>query len=168
MTEQRRAELDSLLVTNDEIGMARLRWLNTGPTEASAVAVKTEVRKLLFLRGLDARTLDLSTLPAERRRFLAAVAPLPRRYSQRRTAHSDGPLDRPPLACQCRSLAGVHVWRVAGEWGPAGTLPMKSAAPGSRRPFAIDPLAASGVRRWACARGRWWWSGWAATRFGGR
>jgi len=54
LTEQRRAELDSLLVTNDEIGMARLRWLNTGPTEASAVAVKTEVRKLLFLRGLDA------------------------------------------------------------------------------------------------------------------
>ncbi len=115
MTEQRRAELDSLLVTNDEIGMARLRWLNTGPTEASAVAVKTEVRKLLFLRGLDARTLDLSTLPAERRRFLAAVAPLPRRYSQRRTAHSDGPLGRPtrpaaagvpmPKSCGCACVA---------------------------------------------------------------
>jgi hypothetical protein len=35
--------------------------------------VKTEVRKLTFLRGLDAHHLDLSTLPAERRRFLAMV-----------------------------------------------------------------------------------------------
>jgi len=90
LTEQRRAELDSLLVMDAEIGMARLRWLNTGPTEASAVAVKTEVRKLLFLRGLDAHTLDLSTLPAERRRFLAAVgrrssmAKLTRREPHRR------------------------------------------------------------------------------------
>ena len=65
--------MDGLLVTDAEIGTARLRWLNTGPTEASASAVKTEVRKLLFLRGLDAHTLDLSVLPAERRRFLAAV-----------------------------------------------------------------------------------------------
>jgi len=141
-----------------------LRWLNTGPTEASAVAVKTEVRKLLFLRGLDAHTLDLSTLPAERRRFPAAVAPLPRRYSQRRTAHSDGRCWRANAevlrVCMCGALRG--------SGGPAGTLPMKSAAPGSRRPFAIDPLTVSGVRRWACARGRWWWSGWAATRFGGR
>jgi len=77
-TAQRRAELDSLLVTDALIGMARLRWLNTGPTEASAAALKTEVRKLAFLRGLDAHTLDLSTLPAERRRFLAAVGRLPR------------------------------------------------------------------------------------------
>ena len=73
LTDARCTELDGLLVTDAEIGMARLRWLNTGPTEASASAVKTEVRKLLFLRGLDAHTLDLSVLPAERRRFLAAV-----------------------------------------------------------------------------------------------
>jgi hypothetical protein len=90
LTEQRRAELDSLLVMDAEIGMPRLRWLNTGPTEASAAVVKTEVRKLLFLRGLDAHTLDLSTLPAERRRFLAAVgrrssmAKLTRREPHRR------------------------------------------------------------------------------------
>jgi TnpA family transposase len=74
LTDARCTELDGLLVTDAEIGMARLRWLNTGPTEASALAVKTEVRKLLFLRGLDAHTLDLSVLPAERRRFLAAVS----------------------------------------------------------------------------------------------
>ena len=90
LTEARRAELDGLLVTDPEIGMSRLRWLNTGPTEASAAAVKTEVRKLLFLRGLDAHTLDLSALPAERRRFLAAIgrrspaAKLARRDPERR------------------------------------------------------------------------------------
>jgi hypothetical protein len=62
----------------------------TGQTEASAAAVKTEVRKLEFLRGLDAHSVDLSTLPAERRRHLAAVGrrssvpALTRRDPQRR------------------------------------------------------------------------------------
>ena len=45
--------------------MAQLQWLNTGPVEASAATVKTEVAKLLFLRGLDAHTLDLSVFPSE-------------------------------------------------------------------------------------------------------
>jgi hypothetical protein len=40
LTEARRAELDVLLVTDPQIGTSRLRWLNTGPTEASAAAVK--------------------------------------------------------------------------------------------------------------------------------
>ena len=72
-TPARRVELDQLLVTDPQIGMTRLRWLSTGPTEASATAVKTEVKKLEFLRGLDANVVDLSGLPAERRRHLAAV-----------------------------------------------------------------------------------------------
>ncbi|MGI9000154.1 MAG: hypothetical protein ACR2GH_00650 [Pseudonocardia sp.] len=45
-------ELDRLLMVDPEVGMTRLRWLGTGPTEASAAAVKTEVRKLTFLRSL--------------------------------------------------------------------------------------------------------------------
>lgn len=73
LTPARRHELDQLLMVDPELGMSRLRWLSTGPTEASAAAVKTEVGKLEFLRGLDAHTLDLSRLPAERRRHLAAV-----------------------------------------------------------------------------------------------
>lgn len=51
------------------IGMSRLRWLSTGPVEASATAVKAEVEKLVFLRNLGADELDMSVLPAERRRF---------------------------------------------------------------------------------------------------
>ena len=50
-----------------------MRWLETGATTSSPAAVKTELAKLAYLRRLDAHTLDLSMLPAERRRFLAAV-----------------------------------------------------------------------------------------------
>ena len=53
-------------------------------------AVKGELEKLAYLRRLDAHTLDLSALPAERRRFLAGVGrrltaqALQRREAQRR------------------------------------------------------------------------------------
>lgn len=72
-TDERRAALDGLLVTDPAIGMTRLRWLGKGPVEASPAAVKAEMAKLGFLRGMDAHILDLSVLPAERRRFLATV-----------------------------------------------------------------------------------------------
>ena len=72
-TESRRAGLDGLLVTDPAVGMTRLRWLETGPVEASPAAVKAEVAKLEFLRQMGAHTLDLSVLPAERRRFLATA-----------------------------------------------------------------------------------------------
>lgn len=72
-TPQRCKELDALLVVDPSIEMSRLRWLSTGPVEASATAVKAEVEKLVFLRNLGADELDMSVLPAERRRFLATV-----------------------------------------------------------------------------------------------
>ena len=46
-TPQRCKELDALLVADPSIGMSRLRWLSTGPVEASATAVKAEVEKLV-------------------------------------------------------------------------------------------------------------------------
>ncbi len=90
LTPQRRSELDALLVTDASIRMSRLRWLSTGPVEASAAAMKNEVEKLGFVRGLGADTLDMSVLPAERRRFLATLGrrltsqALERRDPQRR------------------------------------------------------------------------------------
>ena len=89
-TPQRCKELDALLVVDPSIEMSRLRWLSTGPVEASATAVKAEVEKLVFLRNLGADELDMSVLPAERRRFLATVGrrltgqALERRDPQRR------------------------------------------------------------------------------------
>nr|WP_232330428.1 hypothetical protein [Nocardia fusca] len=62
-----------MLDVDPSIGVSRLRWLSTGPVEASASAVKAEVDKLGFLRNLGADTVDLSVLPAERRRFLATM-----------------------------------------------------------------------------------------------
>ena len=71
---QRRGELDGLLVPDSELGgRTRLTWLVTGPTQASPAAVRGELEKLAFLRRMDAHSLDLSVLPAERRRFLAGV-----------------------------------------------------------------------------------------------
>ncbi|MEU4708174.1 Tn3 family transposase [Nocardia salmonicida] len=89
-TEARCAQLDALLVNDASIGMSRLRWLGTGPVEASASAVRAEVDKLGFLRDLGADELDMSELPAERRRFLATMGrrltgqALERRDPQRR------------------------------------------------------------------------------------
>lgn len=87
---QRTADLDSLLDHDPVIGSSRLHWLGTGATHDSASAVKDELDKLAYLRRLDAHTLDLSQLPAERRRFLAMVGrrltpqSLDRREPQRR------------------------------------------------------------------------------------
>ena len=73
LTLRRQAELDELLAVDPVLGLTRLSWLGTGPVAATPAAVKGELEKLAYLRGLDADTLDLSVLPAERRRFLAGV-----------------------------------------------------------------------------------------------
>ena len=69
---RRQAELDEMLTVDPVLGRTRLSWLGTGPVAATPAAVKDELEKLAYLRGLDADTLDLSVLPAERR-FLAGV-----------------------------------------------------------------------------------------------
>ncbi|MEV4016081.1 hypothetical protein AB0J35_36840 [Nonomuraea angiospora] len=59
-------------------------------TDASATSVKTAIEKLIYLRNMDAHTLDMSALAAERRRFLASAGrrstnqALERREAQRR------------------------------------------------------------------------------------
>ncbi|MFV0309072.1 MAG: DUF4158 domain-containing protein [Desertimonas sp.] len=73
LTPERRSDLDRLLVVDAELGSTRLFWLGDGATTASPSAVKSEVAKLKFLRGLDAHTMDLSAIPTERRRFLAGI-----------------------------------------------------------------------------------------------
>ena len=73
LTGQLRADLDRLLRVDAGLGMTRLAWLTTPAVDATAAAVKTAIEKLVYLRGMDAHRLDLSMLPTERRRFLAAV-----------------------------------------------------------------------------------------------
>ncbi len=78
LTGQRCSDLDRLLASDAGLGMTRLAWLSKPAVEATASAVLTSVGKLAFLRSMDAHTLDLSVLPAERRRFLATWAGGPR------------------------------------------------------------------------------------------
>ena len=82
----RRTELDRLLVADPVLGRTRLSWLGAGPVAATPAAVKTELEKLAYLRGLDADALDMSVLPAERRRFLAGVG---RRLTAQNLARRD-------------------------------------------------------------------------------
>ena len=86
LTERRRAELDRMLAVDPVLGRTRLTWLATGPVAATPASVKAELEKLAYLRGMDADTLDLSMLPAERRRFLAGLG---RRLTAQNLARRD-------------------------------------------------------------------------------
>jgi hypothetical protein len=81
-----RGELDGMLAPEPLLGRTRLAWLGTGPTSSAPAAVKGELEKLAYLRGMDAHTLDLSVLPAERRRFLAGLG---RRLTAQNLARRD-------------------------------------------------------------------------------
>ena len=81
-----RDELDGMLVPDPLLGRTRLAWLGTGPVSSTPAAVKGELEKLAYLRGMDAHTLDLSVLPAERRRFLAGLG---RRLTAQNLARRD-------------------------------------------------------------------------------
>ncbi|MGO4617188.1 Tn3 family transposase [Nocardia sp. 2YAB30] len=104
-TPARCAELDALLVTDASLGVSRLRWLATGPVEASAAAVRAEVDKLAFLRGLGADRLDMSVLPAERRRFLAGMG---RRLTPQALERRD-PQRRYPILLTVLAQSGTDV-----------------------------------------------------------
>lgn len=74
LTAERCDQLDALVATDAELGVARLVWLNDGATSASAEWVKAEVAKLAYLEALGAHLVDLSAIPPERRRQLATLA----------------------------------------------------------------------------------------------
>ena len=69
----RPARLDGLLDVDPELGITRLAWLRRGATAATPEVLKAELAKLEFLRGHGADRLDLSALPAGRRRMLAEI-----------------------------------------------------------------------------------------------
>ncbi len=87
LTGQLRDDLDRLLTADAGLAVTRLAWLTTPAVDATAAAVKTAIEKLTYLRNMDAHTLDLSMLPTERRRFLAAVA---RRSTSQALQRRDG------------------------------------------------------------------------------
>ena len=94
-----------MLAVDPVLGRTRLSWLGTGPVAATPVAVKGELEKLAYLRGLDADTLDLSVLPAERRRFLAGVG---RRLTPQHLARRE-PARRYPILLTLIAQSAVDV-----------------------------------------------------------
>jgi TnpA family transposase len=99
------AELDGMLAVDPVLGRTRLSWLGTGPVSATPAAVKDELEKLAFLRGMDAHTLDLSALPAERRRFLAGLG---RRLTAQNLARRE-PARRYPILLTLVAQSAVDV-----------------------------------------------------------
>jgi len=65
--------LDGLLDVDLDLGITRLAWLRRGATTATPEVLKTELDKLNFLRQHGADRLDLTRLPAGRRRMLAEI-----------------------------------------------------------------------------------------------
>jgi hypothetical protein len=98
-------ELDGMLVPDPLLGRTRLAWLGTGPTSSAPAAVKGELEKLAYLRGMDAHTLDLSVLPAERRRFLAGLG---RRLTAQNLARRE-PDRRYPILLTLAAQSAVDV-----------------------------------------------------------
>ena len=72
---------------------------------ATPGAVKGELEKLAYLRGMDADTLDLSVLPAERRRFLAGLG---RRLTAQNLARRE-PARRYPILLTLMAQSAVDV-----------------------------------------------------------
>jgi hypothetical protein len=101
----RAAELDELLVVDPLLGFTRLHWLGRGATQPSPAAVTVELEKLRYLRSLDAHELDLSMLPAERRRFLAGLG---RRLGAQQLVRRD-PQRRYPILLTLLAQSAVDV-----------------------------------------------------------
>ncbi|CAN5765018.1 Tn3-like element TnAs1 family transposase [soil metagenome] len=102
LTPERCDQLDALVVTDAELGVARLVWLNDGATSASSEWVKLEAAKLAYLEGLGAHRLDLSAIPPERLRQLAMLA----RRSTPRALRQRAPERRHPILLA--ALAAAH------------------------------------------------------------
>ncbi|MGH9149413.1 MAG: Tn3 family transposase [Acidimicrobiales bacterium] len=102
LTPERCDQLDALVVTDDELGVARVVWLNDGATSASLEWVKLEVTKLAYLEGLGAHRHDLSAIPPERLRQLAMLA----RRSTPRALRQMAPERRHPILLA--ALAAAH------------------------------------------------------------
>lgn len=102
LTPERCDQLDALVTTDAELGVARLVWLNDGATSASAEWVKLEVAKLAYLEGLGAHRLALGAIPPERLRQLAMLA----RRSTPQALRQMAPERRHPILLA--ALAAAH------------------------------------------------------------
>jgi hypothetical protein len=142
-----RGELDGMLVPDPLLGRTRLAWLGTGPVSSAPAAVKGELEKLAYLRGMDAHTLDLSVLPAERRRFLAGLG---RRLTAQNLARRDPDRRLPDPADPGRAVRRGRAGRGAADVRPGavraggGGAGEADRGPRRARPHGRGPAGPAG------------------------
>jgi TnpA family transposase len=96
-------QLDGLLDVDPDLGITRLAWLRRGATAATPEVLKAELDKLEFLRRHGADQLDLSRVPAGRRRMLAEIG---RRSTNQALQRADADRRHPVLLA---TLAETYV-----------------------------------------------------------
>ncbi len=72
-TNERLAQLDSLLARDERLGRTPLAWLDQRAAANTSKAIVAELKKLDFLRDLGAAGWDLSTINPNRLKFLAQL-----------------------------------------------------------------------------------------------
>jgi hypothetical protein len=72
-TNERVAQLDSLLIRDESLGRTPLAWLGQQAAANTSKTIVAELKKLDFLRGLGAAGWDLSTINPNRLKFLAQL-----------------------------------------------------------------------------------------------
>jgi len=102
LNPKRCEQLDALVVTDPDLGMAPLVWLDRGATGFAPEAIKAEIAKLSYLRETGADRLDLSAIPPERLRQLATVG----RRSTPKALRAMAPERRHPILLA--TLAGTY------------------------------------------------------------
>jgi TnpA family transposase len=102
LTSARCEQLDALVATDPDLGMAPLVWLDKGATSSSPEAIKAEIAKLDYLRERGADDVDLSAIPPERLRQLATVG----RRSTPKALRATAPERRHPILLA--TLAGAY------------------------------------------------------------
>lgn len=100
--EMRRV-LDALLVTDLTLRVSRVTWLGRESTSCAPAAIVEQLDKLAFLRQLGADQWTLDTVPANRRRHLAAVV---RRSEGAALARRPELVRYPALLCFCAEQVG--------------------------------------------------------------
>jgi hypothetical protein len=102
LTPARREQLNPLVITDTDLGVAPLVWLDEGATSSSPESIKAEIVKLTYLRQLEADRLDLSAIPPERLRQLATLG----RRSTPKALRGMAPERRYPILLA--TLAGTY------------------------------------------------------------
>jgi len=130
----RPATLNGLLEVDDELGMTRLAWLRRGATAATPEVLKAELAKLESLRAHGADQLDLSALPAGRRRGPGRVGAA---VGSSALSSSNGSRSEsaasPPAPCRATSSTRAPPPTPTSPTSTQPTAPRSSRPPGARR-----------------------------------